>query len=212
MPTGTRPAPPDDTVRLSLSGTVESMPFAMVQWLSVTAASRSAADLSAVLTTISGAYNTNIVPVVPNLVVLTQIQGVWKTPGSGEIVATNSTTRTGSLAGTMIGNVATCSVASWHIDQYYRGGKPRSYLPGVCTSQSGDGVHLTGAAITALASAWEAYRVAVNAASSGGISAVALGTVSFQRANEWRSPPVFYPFNSVSIRSTLGIQRRRLIP
>lgn len=211
MPAGTRPAPPDDTVRLVHSGTIAGLPWAMIMWLQVTASSRVAADLSAVLTSISSSYLARFVPRVPALCVLTQLQGVWKTPGGGEIVATNNTTRAGTNVNALLNNVATAVVLDWHIDQYYRGGKPRSYFPGPPGSDCTDSVHLTGTALTNWQTAAAGYLADINALASGGISAVKLGTVSFQRGNAWRVPPVFYPYNSVGVRSVLGIQRRRLL-
>lgn len=212
MPEGTRPAPPDDTVRVAISGTFQSMPWTCVLWLSLTAASRSVTDLAAIITSLEASWNTRFTPRFPATVLKTLVAAVWKTPGGGELVTTNGTSRTGSNGGGTINNVAVAVVLDWHIDQYYRGGKPRTYMPSVITTDATDGVHLTSAAQTSWATAAEGFRSDVNALSSGGITAVKLGTVSFQRAHEWRVPPVFYPYNSVTIRPTMGIQRRRLLP
>lgn len=188
------------------------MPWAIVLWLQLTAASRSATDLAAILTSISSSWNTRIVPRQPSTVVMNLLSAVWKTPGGGEIVATNATTRTGSNGGGTINNISTAVVVNWHIDQYYRGGKPRSYMPGVLTTDTSDGHTLNATPVSNWQTAMDGFRTDINALTTGGISAVKLGTVSFQRALEWRDPPVFYPYNSVTIRSTFGTQRRRLLP
>jgi len=211
VPEGTRPAPPDDTVRVVFLGTQSGFSFALIMWLQLTASARNATDLAAILTTINTAWGAQWKPLQPGTCVLNSIQGIWKTPGGGEIVATNGTTQTGSSGDTVVMNIATAPVVNWHIDQYYRGGKPRSYMPAPRSSHVTDAVHLTAAGLTAYGSAAAAFLTAVNAAASGSISATRLGTVSFARANAWRVPPVFYPYTSASIRSTLGIQRRRLL-
>jgi hypothetical protein len=136
---------------------------------------------------------------------------VWITPGGGEIVQFNTTARVGTGAGPQLPNLATAAVMNWRVDKYYRGGKPRSYLPGVTSTNTTDYVHLTTSAINTYQSGMANFRTAVNAATSGGITAVALGTVSFISAKEWRSPPVFWPYLGVTVRSILGTQRRRLL-
>ena len=109
-----------------MSGTIGGLPWASILWLQFTAGARSATDLAAILTSISTSYLTNFVPLVTSQCVMNSLQAVWKTPGSGEIVATNATVRTGTNAGSMLLNIATAVVLNWHIDQYYRGGKPRT--------------------------------------------------------------------------------------
>jgi hypothetical protein len=42
------------------------------------------------------------------------------------------------------------------------------------------------------------------------ITAVQLGTISYARANAWRTPPVFVPYKGSTVANFLGSQRRRI--
>lgn len=211
MPTGTRPAPPDDVCRLVLSGLNLTHRWVNVMWLNLTATSRAQADLQSIVDSVSSAWNTNFAPVLANGGTMTNVLGVWTTPGGGEIVANNSTVRTMSQAGTVIADAAASYVINWHINAYYRGGHPRSYFPGVVSTAVTNGSDVTTTQQGLLAPAASAYLTAVNALTHGGITAVTLGTVSFVHAHAWRTPPIFRPFQSVSVRAKLGTQRRRIL-
>lgn len=206
-----RPRPPDNSCRLVFTGVQSSFAWAMIMWLRMTASQPSGAALASALTTINSVWNTNLTALMPSTCILQQIEGVWILPNEGEIVQFNTTSRQGTNAGAQLPNISTCAVANWRIDKYYRGGKPRSYLPGVPTTSCTDGVHLTTAAITATQSAMSAFMQGINAITATGLEKVELGTVSFVKAKQWRNPPVFWPYLGVSVRSTLGVQRRRLL-
>lgn len=206
-----RPRPPDNTARLVFTGQQSSMNWAIILWLNITSSQPSGADLSSLLTTISNSWLSTMAPLYVATCSLTSIQAVWILPGGSEIVISNTTARVGTHAGTQLPNLATCSVANWRVDKYYRGGKPRSYLPGVPITSSTDFVHLTTAAITETQAGWAGLMGAINSATTGEISKVELGTVSFVEKKQWRDTPVFWKYNGVTIRSVLGTQRRRLL-
>ena len=132
------------------------------------------------------------------------------TPGGGELVSSSSMTGTGSSGGTAVANDGTCKVASWLSTVYWRGGKPRTYLPGVSTSETTGDHSLTAGEITALKTAAAGFRTAVNALTSGGITGTTLGFVSFRTGNADRVPPLFYAFTGATVHPRLGTQRRRL--
>jgi hypothetical protein len=102
-------------------------------------------------------------------------------------------------------------VINWAISAYYRGGKPRTYMPGVPQSVVTDGRTLSSAYRSALATDAASFITDVNAITHGGITAVQLGTVSFQVGKNWRTPPIFRPYVGASVRQIMGTQRRRLL-
>jgi len=210
MPLPPRPQPPDDTVRLIITGTAQTHPWAAIQWLSVTASSRALADLQSIVDGVSGAWHTNFSPQYPAQVSLSEVQGVWKTPGGGELIAQNSTVHVGSLSATIIDDASAAFVLSWHLNAYYRGGHPRTYLPGPYTAAVSNGSDIVPAYASSLQASALAYLNAVNALTHGSISAVVLGTVSFVHDKEWRVPPIFRPYTGVSVSNKLGTQRRRI--
>jgi hypothetical protein len=101
-------------------------------------------------------------------------------------------------------------VISWGINASYRGGKPRTYLPGLASSYT---TPSGGAGITtAAASAIEGYATAfMNAFNESLISSTnpALGTISYQTGHVPRPTPIFREFFSATVHERLDSQRRR---
>jgi hypothetical protein len=211
MPTGTRPAPPVGTVRLTLSGTLATHKWANVLWLLLTSASPASADLNTLLTAINTAWGTRVRPLLGTDCSLTLMQGVWLHAAGSEIVGTNATVQTGGVGEASVNSAAACFIISNHISSYYRGGHPRTYLPGVRASAVTNGSAISGSVLTSLTTGWNNLRTDINALTAGGITAVQLGTVRFQSGNAWLTPPVFRAFINSTVRSTLGTQRRRIL-
>jgi hypothetical protein len=193
-----------------MHGTNMGEPIVSVQWLSLTASSRAQADLNNVLSSMMAAWKTAVQPWMANVSGYTNTDGIWITPGGGEIVGSNTNTWVGSITSAAVQDRSACWLINWHLNAYYRGGHPRTYLPGITAAEvtNGSAVNATDAA--SLAGNLLTYLNAVNALSHGGISAVALGTVSFAHANAWRTPPIFRGYTGVSVSSLLATQRRRI--
>lgn len=120
---------------------------------------------------------------------------------------------TGSFIGADTGFQQPASEAvcvSWQIAAHYRGGKPRTYMPGVTDHWVGTERLMDGTKRTTMVTRWNSALSAVNALTTGGASNVKLGTVSFQTGNAWRSPPVFRPYISANVHPRFATQRRRL--
>lgn len=199
-------------MHLAVNGTQSSFTWAVILWLKLVASSRSGADLSTLLGAIRSAWSTNMAPLYPSSCSVTEMKAVWIIPGGGEIVISNTSAVPGTKVGTPMSTLASCAVLNWRIDQYYRGGKPRTYMPGLVNTDTTDNVHLTTAALGTAQTQAAAFLNAVNALTAGAITSCSLGTVSFQQKKQWRDAPVFYPYKGVTCRSVMGIQRRRLLP
>jgi len=198
-------------VRLTFSGTIQTHKWACVLWLLLTSSSPSAADLTALLALINSAYGTRVKPALGNDMTMSLMQGVWLHAAGSEIVGTNATPQTGGIGEASVNSSAACFIISNHISSYYRGGHPRTYLPGVRASSVTNGSAIAAAILSTLTSGWNSFRTDVNAMTTGAITAVQLGTVRFQSGNAWLTPPVFRPFINSTIRGTLGTQRRRIL-
>lgn len=180
-----------------------------VFWLNLTATTHVAADLNSVLTSMLTAFGTRFMPFAVVGYTATGAKATWLY-ASGQAVETSVTGTTNGSASGGVATDATCWVIDWAINDYYRGGHPRTYLAGLGTNMitSGRTVNTTSAA--SLATASNGFITDVNALTHGGISAVSLGTVRFASQNAWLSPPVFRAYQSASIRTVAGTQRRRL--
>lgn len=210
MPTGHRPPIPPGYARVAIKGTVQTKPWVMIFYLQLTGTGITSADLNTLAGTIGSSWNTNIATQVTNDVVQTEVDIVYVPSVGNEITGTNTTAHTGSAASTIIDNVASCFVINWHINAYYRGGHPRTYMPGPRIADVSAGSVVGATALTNLASAWNNVLTAINAATTTNITAVVMGTISFQTANAWRTTPLFRAYKSVSVRNLLGTQRRRI--
>lgn len=131
-------------------------------------------------------------------------------PTSGtELVFQSNYSRVGAQGGGIKDSAASI-VLNWVISSYYRGGHPRTYRAGVPSGYMLDGANIDSADLAALGSHANAWRNAINALTTTNITKVELGTVRYEAAGVWLSPPEFFPFTSVSARSKLGSQRRRI--
>lgn len=169
------------------------------------------AELNTVAEGITTAWIGNLAQcVVPSLTIAsttvtmidgTEAQGTWTSgsPGTYPEGASNPPN--------------TAAVISWKIAAAYRGGHPRSYLPGTpVAGLVGEGSNEFSAAYAGLvASSGDSFIGQVNEVAAGD-GVITLGTVSYVRGKVERDPPVFYPFLSGAARcnTRLGTQRRRL--
>lgn len=210
MPTGPRPAPPVGTARVAFSGQFDTSPYASVFWLDLTATTHVIDDLKSIIDSMAAAWHTDMMPYQSSDVTLTDVKASWLYGVATELQYEGVYSYAGGDTTGPIKNVSTCAVLDWKIAAYYRGGHPRTYMPGVPATFIASSRELTDAYRALLATATSTWRNAVNALTHGGISAVALGTVSFQTAHAWRTPPVFRPYVDSAVRQVLGTQRRRL--
>lgn len=210
MPVGPRPQPPVGTARVAIHVSRTGAADAInVLWLKLTSAAPAAADLAFEIDAMVAAYFARFTAFISTGSTITEAHATWIT-GVGQQLSVDHVYSDACTGGTGIDNFSSSAVINWQITDFYRGGKPRSYLPGVPQSGVTDGRTLTTTMRANLAAAALNFMNDVNALSHGGITAVQLGTVRFQAAKVWLTPPVFRPYTGTGVRSQLGTQRRRL--
>jgi len=210
VPAGHRPAPPVKACRLAISGTINTLPWTNVFWLQLTDdGTQTSADLKTVIDAVMASWNTNIRPQHVNTVTTSDAKAVWITGVGTAFEYQTSVSYTGAVSSSINDNAA-CIVVNWAINQYYRGGHPRTYHPGIASSAVTNGSVVAAGTQSTVAGVYSTWMTAVNALTATHITKVELGTVSFARNNAWRSPPVFYAYKSVGVRNYLGNQRRRI--
>lgn len=161
----------------------------------------------------SAAYAGNFLPILSDGVTLNSTQVVLYAGGEDIFEGVASTGGSGAQTGAALpANVACC--ISWHIGPHYKGGHPRTYLPGMIAEFQSGANEWTGSALTSLTSAADAFHEDLEAISgiSSGISTVEHGIASFVRSKEWRTPPVFYRITGATVDNRIDTQRRRLGP
>jgi hypothetical protein len=103
-----------------------------------------------------------------------------------------------------------CAVISWLANVYWRGGKPRTYLPGLRTADRSGAIGLSVAGAAAIDGNAGLFMADINALAPAGFTSTALGFVSFRSGLADRVPPIFFPFTGHRVHLRLGTQRRRL--
>ena len=210
---GTRPAPPIKTIRFAVSGVMPGgANWANVFWslVDLSTAHFSSTELSAWLAQVVTAYETNLGPQICNDVTITSYKGIAYNPDGSAISAERTYTHTGGNSGTMLPDQV-ASVISWRIDAAWRGGKPRTYLPGVTSEELVDPAHLDTTPVSDRMDAAQGFLDDINATKYGVLNdEVALGTVSFFSGNAPRSPALFFPYVDVFVNARLDTMRRRL--
>jgi hypothetical protein len=187
--------------------------WANVVWIQIgggTPPSLGDADVFQIADQVHTRYTTNIAPVIADDVTLTLVKAIYYQPTGTATAQERAFTAVGGKTGPTIADQC-CVALSWVIPLAYRGGKPRSYLPGVVSADLLDPAHIDPTAVTAYAAAGAAFRTAVNADTISGSHYVqSLGTVSFFTANAPRAVGLFVPYSSVKVHNRLDTMRRRL--
>jgi hypothetical protein len=211
MPIGKRPQPPVGTARVALTGTVFTHEWVNVMYLRLTHVNPvTVNDLETLLNVMADSWGTRFAASLHTSTILSQIDATFIKAAGESLQYTHTEAKAGSSPNALADSSA-CYVINWAIGDYYRGGHPRSYLPGVISTAMVNGSNLLAANVTALATAATGFLNDVNAATSTNVSQTELGTVRYQSDEAWLDPPAFKPFQSASIRSIIGTQRRRLV-
>jgi hypothetical protein len=211
MPIGTRPQPPVGTARVALSGTVFTHEWVNVLFLRLThTAVVTVNDLETITNGMADSWGTRFAANLSNVTLLNSIDVTFIKAVGQSLQYTHTEAKVGTSANSLP-DASACYVINWAIGDYYRGGHPRTYLPGVISTAMVNGSNLLAGNLTAVATAANGWLTDTNALTSTNVTQVELGTVRFQSGNAWLDPPVFKPYQSASIRPVIGTQRRRLI-
>lgn len=204
---------PDGTCRVAISGTINTIPWANIFYFNLTtSASLGQSDFDAWLTAVANAYKTRAGGRQTNQVSYALARAVYFASGGGELISTSTMTGAGTVTGSDNLNNSACAVASWLSSVYWRGGKPRTYFPGIPANNIVSDRNIDPTALTSWKTAIAGLRTDWNALTQGVITGTTHGFVSFRSGNADRVPPVFYATTGVTLHPRLGTQRRRLGP
>lgn len=201
----------DNSVRVAISGTLPSGTWANVFWAQLTTSGTpSQTDLDSWTTAFQSAYKTQLGQFSQTTVPYVQATAGLFLPASGFLASLITMTGAGTgLAGASVPNSSSL-ILSWLTGVYWRGGKPRTYLPLPPASMIEFSHDVPAATRTTLVTQGNAFRTAVNALTAGAITGTQLGLMSFSSGGAPRAVPVFYAFTGVKAHGRLGTQRRRL--
>lgn len=171
----------------------------------------SQSEFDAFLTHFVNQYEQYFAPQLSNQMAWTNVDGLYYVPGGISVAGQRTTAATGGKAGAHLpANCAIC--VGWTVQAHYKGGHPRTYLPGPAGDQVQGGRRFLQAYCDAVKVAANNFLGGVNGYAGTTINNVHLGVVSFVLRKEWRSPPVFRDFNpnGAHVDARIDSQRRRL--
>lgn len=202
---------PDNSAKITIQGTVDTNPFANGFALNLTpSGSVTSADFTSLVTAVGAAYKTAFQAHQNGIVDYVLARGVYFAPGGTELLAEVAMSGAGSSGGTAIDDISASIVISWLSSVYWRGGKPRTYLPGVESGMMASGHRISSGSVSTFTTQAASFLTAVNALTESTISATRMGFISFFSGNALRATPVFYAITGATVHPRLGSQRRRL--
>lgn len=101
-------------------------------------------------------------------------------------------------------------ILSWKTPLRYRGGHPRSYMPGLSQGDLDDQRNWTLSATALLAAAGAGFRTDLNAMSPPDAGVADMCVVHYSRAHVALTPPQIESIIGVQAEQAIGSQRRRL--
>lgn len=197
-----------NVVKVEIIGSYGSTSFANIFHVKYTGSPDPAANLD-LLNAVEASYHTRFGPRVSNQVTITEAIATDLTSDTAPRSEIAPSGHAGSLTGTPL-PASVSMVISWAIARRYRGGHPRTYLPGqTADSMDGEGLWL-GATTAASAAAAADFKADIAGASISGYSAIELGSVSYFTGGVRRVTPIFDAFLVGTCHSRIDSQRRRL--
>ena len=211
MPTEPTPhRPPDGSVRVALSGVNGPSHWVNRFWLHVAyGTTPTGTQLLALSNVVAASFRTRFLPSLSTGVSSNSQRTVLYESATDELAVDGTDSGSGSI-GTSETPAQVCALINWSISGSYRGGKPRTYLPGVVVADLSDIETLNTTRRNALTTAAGNFLADVNALAPAPFTSVSLGTIAFFRSYSALSPPIFKPFLAGTCRAKLATQRRRL--
>jgi len=205
------PALPDSpfTVRIKFTGTYGAAKWNVLQHVGHSSPGLTTADLNTFAGAVRGIWNTNFAPLMNTNVTMQSVECVDISNTSGA-VGTNNTASIGSRSGTTALPASVALVLSWKIARRFKGGHPRTYLPGMLGADTVSLTQWTGAYLTLALAAGEAYRVGINGLSLAGSTGVYLACLSYYTGGALRPVPRIDAISACQVHTRVDSQRRRL--
>jgi hypothetical protein len=189
-----------------------------------TAGTVSASNLDALANAVTTSWNTHVAAMVSTSQMLEEvlIEDIGSATGqTGASTTTSTGTRTGGEL-----PVSNCVLINYSIARKYRGGKPRSYMPGGVDTDTTDGRHWTTAFQNAYLAALNSHTsdIVNNSQAISGMAQHNIGyyqgfvavedpiTHRYRNVPQYASPPHDDLITLISVNPVIGTQRRRLRP
>jgi hypothetical protein len=210
MPITSEPSPnppPAGTARVRYIGAFDGGAWSTGLWALLTGAPLSA-DIADLALGAYGVFQTNFLGDCSDQLTLEECSIEYFT-GGGSITGAQFASHAGAAsAAAMPANSAT--VISWSIEETYRGGKPRMYLPFTGIDQLISPRQYGATYVASRTTQAGSFLDDFNALSATNIDTCTAGVVAFFSGGVALAPPVFRPYLAGSCQARVCTQRRRL--
>lgn len=213
MPSGVRADQPAGWLRVAFEGTWDFVDWAVIHWFVTTPTTDpTMSELNDLVDLIGEAFGDNLIHngAVSTLVSFTTVKAVYAIASVPEKMRT---VRIADEAGAGSSDQSlgqACYLIDWDSSDGRRGGKPRSYIPGVTDEDMADGAHILDSSRLTMTNSANAYHNAVNALTSAPWSSIHFIDASFVNAKAYRLVPHGYEIFSGHCSPVTGTQRRRV--
>jgi hypothetical protein len=212
VPPPPRPNPPSHVAHFAVHGLQGGVPWANTFWVRNGAGQLpTASDFFGVIDQVRQYWVTYFIEHIGTGATVEGCDGLYYGATGLELGSSVPHVDTGSMAGSVLPSQVATGIG-WSVQQAYKGGHPRTYLPPPSQSALLSPRLFNPSFTTTVTSAANSFHSTVNQISRGNFSDAHLGTVSFVHQKAWRTPPVFRDFvpGRATVDQRLDTQRRRL--
>lgn len=198
-------------IRVAYSGTYLGTTWAVIHWFfSAFTSDPTDADVDSLNTALAGAFASHLLgPISSTTTHFTTTSTTVYLGVSGVIRRIRVADATGAQGGGDLPAQVSILV-DWASRDGRRGGKPRSYMPGVAHDVVLESYQVASGSLAGMNTAVAAYIAAVNALTEGTIPTLEFVDMSFVNGGAYRATPVFFPITGGHVRPVLATQRRRV--
>lgn len=168
----------------------------------------SVADLTSMATFAMAQWVAHVLPVQASAWSTAETVGIDRSVADGNVGKFDQV-NAGGVA-TAPAPINTSVLGQWLDSVHYRGGHPRTYLPGLPAADTTDGVNLTAGSKAAWQAGWQAFLAAFNGQAWGSISFTGWRAAHYRRNNAPLGTPFSSSVTTLGVATELATQRRRL--
>lgn len=199
--------PVASVVRVRVSGLINQTPWANILHIRYSGSPPASADLNGLNSTVAGAYATEFCQLMNPVSVVRNVDS-WDLSSPAGASASAAVNHPGTRAGPAWTNdVATC--ISWKVNYRWRGGHPRTYLPGPTTSDVTAGRLWASTFETLAETSASDFLSIINVATMLG-GPLSLVAVRYYSGGALLETPLVLPIVGSTVHSRVDTQRRRL--